>query len=282
MPFTAAHPLAVLPLVRWHRRLGLDPTCLIIGSMAPDFEYFVRGEQVSAISHTLRGLWIWDLPATVMLAVLAHAVVKWPMLLVAPAALTRRAVAVIGAPWRTRWGIAGLASCAVSAVIGSATHVAWDSVTHAKGWGPRSFHALRTPVQLPLIGAVAAHRALQHASTAVGLAVLIVVIVRWSRRAPPIALPDLPRAAARALVAACSLAGVGLMAARLVARHTIDAGDLVVGGISGLLAGTLIASAILFGRGRELARAWAGSARPGGLRRDREVKDPGAAGRLRQ
>jgi len=36
MPFTAAHPLAVLPLVRRHRRLGLDPTCLVIGSMAPD------------------------------------------------------------------------------------------------------------------------------------------------------------------------------------------------------------------------------------------------------
>ena len=65
MPFTVAHVAAVLPAVRWARRL--EPSCLVIGSMSPDFEYFVRGEQVSTISHTFVGLFAWCLPATLVL-----------------------------------------------------------------------------------------------------------------------------------------------------------------------------------------------------------------------
>ena len=37
MPFTAAHPMAVLPLWPARRRLHLDATCLVTGSIAPDF-----------------------------------------------------------------------------------------------------------------------------------------------------------------------------------------------------------------------------------------------------
>jgi len=255
MPFTAAHPLAVLPLVRWRGRLGLDPTCLVIGSMAPDFEYFVRAEQLSTISHTFRGLWLWDLPATLIVGALVHLVVKWPMLLVAPAAVARRAARVIGAPWRARWNIAAILSCLVSTVLGSATHLVWDSVTHAKGWGPRHVHALTTPVRIPLAGTMVVHRVLQHASTVVGLVVLTVVLVRAFRRCPGAAVPALPRTAARACVAACMIAATALTTARLAAMHLTDIGDLIVGVLAGVLAGTLLASAFLFRPGRLLQRA---------------------------
>lgn len=254
MPFTAAHPLAVLPLVRW-RRLRLDATCLVLGSMAPDFEYFVRAQQVSTISHTFRGLWLWDLPATLILGVLVHAVVKWPMLLVAPAAVTQRVIPAIGVPWRTHWGPATITSCVVSAVLGSATHVAWDSLTHASGWGPRHVHALTAPVALPVLGPMVLHRVLQHGSTILGLAVLAVVVVRGLRRSTPVVLPKLPRTAARACVALCVIAGVALTTGRLVRMHATDIGDLIVGVIAGVLAGTVVASAILVAPGRRLQRA---------------------------
>jgi len=255
MPFTAAHPLAVLPFVRWHRRLGLDPTCLVIGSMVPDFEYFLRAEQLSTISHTFRGLWVWDLPAALILGALVHGVVKWPMLLVAPAAVTRRAVRALGAPWRARWNAAAALSCTVSAVLGSATHIAWDSFTHAKGWGTRHVHALTTPIRIPGYGAMALHRVLQHASTLVGLVVLAVVVVRWLQRCVAASLPEVPRGAARVCVAACVIAAAWLTTARLVAMHRTDLGDLIVGVIAGALAGILLASAILFVPGRQLQRA---------------------------
>src|SRR5512140_556122 len=240
MPFTAAHPLAVLPLVRWRHRLGLDPTCLVIGSMVPDFEYFVRAEQLSTISHTFRGLWLFDLPATLILGVLVHTLVKWPMLLVAPIALARRAAPAISAPWQARWGAAAGVSCIVSAVLGSATHLAWDSVTHAKGWGPRHVHALTTPIRIPLAGTMVVHRVLQHASTAVGLVVLTVVLVRVFRRCLPVAVPEVPRTAARVSVAACTIAAAALTTTRLVAMHRTDIGDLIVGVIAGILAGILV------------------------------------------
>jgi Domain of unknown function (DUF4184) len=255
MPFTAAHPMAVLPLLRWRRRLGLDATCLVIGSLVPDFEYFVRAEQISTISHTLRGLWRWDLPATLILAALVHLVMKWPMLLVAPPAVTRRVIAAVGAPWRARWGAAAVASCFASAVIGSATHLAWDSLTHAHGWGPRHVHALTTPLPVPLLGTMVVHRVLQHTSTVVGLVVLTVVVVRALRRAAPVAVPPLPRTAACWLVAGCMTVAAVLTTARLVVIHRTDLGDLIVAVIAGVLAGALLASAILFGPGRRLQRA---------------------------
>jgi Domain of unknown function (DUF4184) len=262
MPFTAAHPMAVLPLVRWRHRLGLDPTCLVIGSMVPDFEYFVRAEQLSTISHTFRGLWLWDLPATLILGVLVHLVVKWPMLLVVPAAIAGRVTRAIAAPWRARWGVAAALSCLVSAALGSATHLAWDSLTHAKGWGPRHVHALTTPIRIPLAGTMVVHRVLQHASTVVGLVVLTVVIVRWFKRRAAVDVPAYPRGAARWCVAACISASAALTTARLVVMHRTDLGNMLVGVLAGVLAGTLLASVLLVRPARQLQRAIARSVEP--------------------
>lgn len=39
MPFTFAHPAAVLPFAKKHSK-HISVTALILGSMAPDFEYF--------------------------------------------------------------------------------------------------------------------------------------------------------------------------------------------------------------------------------------------------
>jgi Domain of unknown function (DUF4184) len=255
MPFTAAHPMAVLPFVRWRRCLRLDPTCLVIGSMVPDFEYFLRAEQLSTISHTFRGLWLWDLPVTLILGVLVHGIVKWPMLLVAPAAVTRRAARALGAPWRARWSAAAVASCIASAVLGSATHIAWDSFTHAKGWGTRHLHALTTPIRIPGYGTMVLHRVLQHASTLVGLVVLTVVVVRWLQRCTAVVVPEVPRATARSCVAACTIAAVALTTARLAGMHRTDPGDRIVAVIAGVLAGILLASAILFAPGQRFRRA---------------------------
>jgi hypothetical protein len=143
----------------------------------------------------------------------------------------------------------------VSAVLGSASHLAWDSLTHADSWGPRHWPALRTPLTLPVVGPMVAHRALQHGSSVVGLIVLAVLVARWLARSPPIALPAVPRVAARGLVAACVIAATTLTIARLAARHATDPGNLVVGAIAGVLAGVLVASAVLVPRARRLQRA---------------------------
>lgn len=235
MPFTAAHPLAIAPLmrVRW-----LDATCLVFGSMAPDFEYFVRAEQVSTISHTLRGLGLFDVPVALALAAVWHALVVGPALLVAPAALAARA--------RLAWRWTRVVPCALSALIGSVTHLAWDACTHARGWLPLHYRALKQPVALPVVGPMALHRVLQHGSTIVGLAVLALLVVRARR--PRRALPAVPRAWPRTVMALLVLAFAALAVARLAGKHRLDPGDVIAGAIGGGLAGVIVASALLYRR----------------------------------
>lgn len=247
MPFTAAHPLAVAPFVRVR---GLDATCLVLGSMAPDFEYFVRGQQVSTISHTPLGLLLFDLPVTLALAVLFHALVKWPLLAVAPRAITAGAIAPAHR-WRWRALLVGVPS----ALLGSATHLAWDAFTHAQGWGPRHYHWLKEPVALPVLGPMALHRVLQHTSTLVGLVGVTLLVLLALRRQPPTALPALPRTAARLAFALLVPALASLSIYRVVRLHLRDPGDLVTAAISGGLAGVLLASLLTLRPARRLAVA---------------------------
>src|SRR4051794_28882935 len=76
MPFTASHPAAVLPLVR----LGLVPSALVIGSMAPDAPLFGPVPVSYAATHAASG------PVTVDVVLGLIAFCVWHGALVAPLA----------------------------------------------------------------------------------------------------------------------------------------------------------------------------------------------------
>ncbi|MGE0549069.1 MAG: DUF4184 family protein [Kofleriaceae bacterium] len=247
MPFTAAHVAAILPAVHWHHRLRLDPTCLVIGSMVPDFEYFVRGEQVSAISHTFIGLAVWCVPMTLILAALYHHVVKWPVLLAAPRRLLRSFGSVERAP--SFRAPRDLLSMTIAAAFGGLTHILWDGATHARGVFVRAFPELKARYVAPIIGETALHRILQHGSTLVGLAIVIAYLVPSIARRPAMITSE-HRGRAQWTFVACIALCVGLMHVRLHVSHLDDPGSLVVGSISGLLGGTLLASFALRRAGR--------------------------------
>ena len=59
MPLTIAHPAAVLPFR--HGRLPLS--ALVVGSIAPDFEYVLQLYPRSDFSHTALGLFTFCLPS---------------------------------------------------------------------------------------------------------------------------------------------------------------------------------------------------------------------------
>jgi hypothetical protein len=140
MPYPFAHPAAVLPLVRPLGRFAV-PSALAIGSMAPDFWYFVplleRGD-----SHSLAGLAWFCLPAGLILYTLFHRFLKQPLI----ALLSPRlgAFTPAGAP------DVPLHAVMVSLLAGALTHLAWDALTHSYD------HGLQR------------HNWLQHASTALG------------------------------------------------------------------------------------------------------------------
>src|SRR5882672_6336607 len=69
MPFTLAHPAAVLPLRRWPR---LDFVALVIGSMTPDFGYYLLLPDMRLETHSFAGSLETCLPVGLLLVLLFH------------------------------------------------------------------------------------------------------------------------------------------------------------------------------------------------------------------
>jgi hypothetical protein len=178
MPFTLAHPAAILPLRRFS---FLQTVPLIIGSLVPDLGYFLpqRLYPLFADSHSAVGLFICDLPVGMALLVLTL-LLRDPL----TALLSARARFVC---YRSierfterplHWPIAIL-----SLLVGAWTHLAWDSFTHAGGWTTLRVAALSAPVSV-LGWNTELTRLLQYMSSLFGLVVLTVWFMRLVRAAP--------------------------------------------------------------------------------------------------
>jgi hypothetical protein len=238
VPFTAAHPLAVVLL--FARRLRLDPTCLVIGSMSPDFEYFARVRLVSRIGHTLPGLVVWCLPVTLLCAWLFHRVVKDTLVRIPPRWFASRLAPLAEQPWPRTQGGAAIVSLIASALVGAITHDVWDSFTHRDMWGPQHIAVLREHFMVPGIGLRELCRILQHTSTVVGLVALAILALRALRRVQPIEVVT----GGRLVWVACCIAVSAAAYARVARRHETDIGSLVVAACCGLLGGALLAGLV--------------------------------------
>lgn len=177
MPFTLAHPAAVLPLARrpW------IPAALVAGAVAPDVPYFADALRIpvsaqswyepflnATTSHGLPGALTVSLPYAALLAA-AWWAARRPLdaLRTAPARVTA------GRPRRTD-GLTRAGWVMLSLLAGIATHLLWDSCTHGDGWVVTHVPALSERVT----GGLTVARLLQHLSTLAGLAVLGV----WAHR----------------------------------------------------------------------------------------------------
>ena len=87
MPFTPAHTAIVLPLINGRK---FSATALIVGSIAPDFEYFFKMSADSEHSHTLPGLLYFNLPVVVVLSFAFHLIAKRSLLQNSPVFIQRR------------------------------------------------------------------------------------------------------------------------------------------------------------------------------------------------
>ena len=181
VPFTLSHAAAALPL----RRLRLVPSALVVGTFAPDFEYFLRSTPHGGFPHTLKGVFVFDLPMALLALWAFHALVKAPLVALLPEAVQRRLTAQLA---RFRFlGGSRLALIVVSILLGIATHLLWDSFTHRDTWPYRHVPLLSQLVTLPVLGPVPYFKLLQHISTVVGLAILGVWLLRWFERTEPAA-----------------------------------------------------------------------------------------------
>jgi Domain of unknown function (DUF4184) len=179
MPFTLAHPAAVLPL----RRLRLLRTVpLIIGAMTPDVPYYLPwriAKHIPDVTHTLLGTLTLDLPVGLLLLLFV-----WLLRAPLAAPLGPRARAKCAAAME-RFGSRPLnwALAPLSILIGAWSHLAWDSFTHADGWMVQRIPALSAPVSFFSYTGQLCH-VLQYASSVFGLLVLAIWFVLLPVPAP--------------------------------------------------------------------------------------------------
>jgi hypothetical protein len=206
MPFTLAHPAAVLPLRRL-RLMRMVP--LIIGAMTPDVPYYLPSrisEHIPDVTHTALGTLTVDLPIGLSLLLfiwLLRAPLAAP-LGPSPRAKCLTALERFGSRPRN-WLLAPL-----SILIGAWTHLAWDSFTHADGWLVGRIPALSRPVSFFSYTGELCH-VLQYVSSVFGLVVLAIWFILLPR---PAATPGNGErspggpALLAALLAAATLAGI--------------------------------------------------------------------------
>jgi hypothetical protein len=204
MPFTISHAAAVLPLRRFRARLPL--AALMIGSMSPDFAYFLPGDPDRIFTHSIPGIFWFCWPVSIAAWLLFVRVLEQPT------------IALLPESWQTRFAsskremtVATLALASIAVMLGAATHIVWDSFTHR---GTAVVHAI------PALHAVAFRydgwpirwfMVLQHASSVVGILLLAI----WAWRLPPgryprQILPSVPHATRVRAVAVLVAASLGL------------------------------------------------------------------------
>ena len=179
VPFTFAHAAAAAPF----RRSRLILPAVIVGTMAPDFEYFLLLAPKSGYGHGWPGVLLLTLPLALLVYWLYQAYVRAPLIWLLPGGFRRRL------PYRSiepnPFTPARLAIVLVSLSVGIATHILWDSFTHPTTWVYRHWAMLSRTLTVPVLGTIQYYKAFQHSSTILGLIVLAVWILHWYRSTPP-------------------------------------------------------------------------------------------------
>lgn len=181
MPFTLVHPAAVLPVAR----KPLVVSALVAGSLAPDLLYLdpvyrlatsVSGDFTLTRTHSWSAVPGLDPLLAAVMLLIWYALLRRPLLALAPARLAGRFGPV--AKWAS---MRYLAWAYLSTVIGAATHVLWDGLTHEGELFGFPIAALRAEAITGMSGG----RVLQYVSTALGAVCLLWWGWRWWRRTEP-------------------------------------------------------------------------------------------------
>ncbi len=171
MPFTFSHPAIVLPLGKIFKKY-VSLTGLIIGSLTPDFEYFLRMRIKSEYGHSLIGCLWFDLPLGLILCFAFHQIIKKPLIDNLPKFIQKRLQEIRNFNWlkyfKNNWLIVYL-----SIIIGAYSHIFWDSFTH-----PNKFFVNYFGLEKELFLGLPIYKILQHFSTILGALIIVMYFLK--------------------------------------------------------------------------------------------------------
>ncbi|MFT0213006.1 DUF4184 family protein [Pseudomonas sp. F1_0610] len=175
MPWTLAHPAAVIPIRLITKKLPLP--ALIIGSLTPDAGYYIKAFAFANQAHTWVGLVSHCLPVGLVLLIIIL-LLRQAFLVLLPA--THRLA--LSATYANAPKLSGsyIFCVMLALVLGAATHIIWDSFTHA------SSDLLSKEIMFYLQDrAIRWYNLLQFASSLLGTLVLVSYYIRWLSKQPP-------------------------------------------------------------------------------------------------
>jgi hypothetical protein len=195
MPFTLSHPAAAVPFAR----LQLPLSALIIGSMAPDYPYFIPQPLLTWLQdsvyqplgvsfwrmfgHSAPGILWFCLPAGLLVLCVFHLLLKYPLLSLFPANHQQRLEPVARG---FRFGPGSqFVRILLALLLGTLTHLAWDSFTHDNDWIVQMLPVLRMPLWHVGGGVLRVADMLQYGSSLLGIVLLAWWYWRWIQHAPP-------------------------------------------------------------------------------------------------
>lgn len=175
MPFTFSHPAIILPL-RYLPKSWFSITALVIGSLTPDFEYFLRMKVKSDYSHTLNGVFWFDLPLSLLLTFLFHNLTRNLLFKNLPSFIRNRVLAFTDFNWnnyfKRNWLIV-----LISLLIGIFSHIIWDAFTHKHGYFVNQIATLQNTISI--FGTeIPMWKLTQHSSTFIGAIILLIIFFK--------------------------------------------------------------------------------------------------------
>lgn len=183
MPFTLAHPAILLPLQKTASRYQGLLSALIIGSLIPDFSYFLPLGVTRFESHTWLALLWFSLPVGLLFYLVYHQLLVPVVYSFLPKYFQSRL--------NPRFSTGSLPPLkllpliTVGLVFGAGTHLFWDSFTHSYSynWPVQHFEFMKSTAfhigNFPL----KVYRLLQHLSSIIGLMIVFFWIRHWYRQA---------------------------------------------------------------------------------------------------
>lgn len=187
MPFTLAHPAVVIPLTKHLKKWGVL-SALVIGSMMPDFSYFIPFGVSRYETHTIFALFWFCLPVGLAFYYIYHTLFAPVLLSILPQRLKQRLDGDIALG---RLPTAHFIAIVLSLLIGATTHISWDLLTHPPHHLPLVLSSWLNIVLLEFNGyTLQVFRVLQHLSTFLGLGFIIYWMRQWYNNTAPTQQPS--------------------------------------------------------------------------------------------
>jgi len=175
MPFTFSHPAIILPL-RYLPKKWFSLTGLVIGSITPDFEYFIRMKIQSNYSHTFYGIFWFDLPLAILLSFIFYYFIRNALFYNLPYFIKQRVIDYTAFNWNSHfkqnWII-----ILISIIIGIASHLLWDGFTHNHGYFADQISLLKNNFNF-FGNEIPIWKIAQHLSTLIGGIVIPIALLK--------------------------------------------------------------------------------------------------------